>query len=214
MLTIERARAWYEPQDPVHGIDHVERVLRTALWLCQRTGADVEIVQAAALLHDAKGAVPDGDREQGRASHEESSAAFAREVLAEEGWPEERIAQVEHCIRSHRYRGGLVPESLEAQVLFDADKLDVLGAFGIARTLAYAQQAGQPAFAAPSARFLDDGEKEKGEPHSAYHEYLFKLRKVPQVLNTAPARQLAAQRAPLLHHFFQELAAESDFAAS
>ncbi len=210
MPTIEQAKAWYEVQDPVHGFDHVERVLRTALWLCQQLDADVEIVRAAALLHDAEGAIPGQEGAPGRAAHEESSATFARKVLAREGWSQDRIEQVEHCIRSHRYRGAVAPQTLEAEILFDADKLDVLGAFGIARTLGYAQQAGQPAYAPPSERFLQQGEWEVGEPHSAYHEYLFKLRKVPQRLNTEPARQLAAKRAPLLHQFFQQLAAEAD----
>ena len=107
-----------------------------------------------------------------------NSAALAAEVLAREGWPLERIEAVMHCIRAHRFRGAERPASLEAQVLFDADKLDVMGAFGAARTIGYAVQAGQPIFAVPSEQFLQTGETEPGEPHSAYHEYLFKLRQV------------------------------------
>ncbi|MFA9490474.1 MAG: HD domain-containing protein [Anaerolineales bacterium] len=64
MLTIEKARSWYSEYDPVHGFDHVLRVLRLATWLGEKLGADQEILKAAALLHDASGAHPEG--EEGR----------------------------------------------------------------------------------------------------------------------------------------------------
>lgn len=208
MPTVEQARAWYDPRDPVHGFDHILRVLRVAERIGAEVGADLEIVRAAALLHDASGAAPDGFGE-GRASHEKSSAEFARGVLQEEGWGNERIEAVLHCIHAHRYRSLEAPATLEAKVLFDADKLDVLGAFGIARTLGYATQAGQPAYAAPSKQFREQGEAEPGEPHSAYHEYLFKLRRVAERLHTEPARRLAEERRHLLDLFFEQLAREA-----
>jgi uncharacterized protein len=98
---------------------------------------------------------------------------------------------------------------LEAQILFDADKLDVNGAFGVARTIGYAIQAGQPIFAEPSARFLASGKTEPGEPHSAYHEYMYKLRHVYERLYTKPARRIAESRHRLLTTFFEQLAAEA-----
>lgn len=207
MPTVESAAEYYPENDPVHGFDHVLRVRRVALQIARRVGADLEIVDAAALLHDAADAVP---TEAGaRSQHELSSAELARHVLENEGWPEEEVEQVLHCIRSHRYRGSEEPHSLEAQVLFDADKLDVLGAYGIARTLGYAQQAGEPAYAPVSKQFVETGVRENGEPHSAYHEYLFKLRHVPGRLHTPPAKELAEQRLPLLHGFFRQLAREA-----
>ena len=104
MPTIEEARAWYDPHDPVHGFDHILRVLTVAEKIGAEVGADLEIVRAAALLHDASGAAPDGPSPggEGRASHEQSSAEFARAVLQQEGWPRERIESVQHCIRAHR----------------------------------------------------------------------------------------------------------------
>ena len=99
---------------------------------------------------------------------------FAEIILKEEGWDEERIAAVQHCIRGHRYRGGKEnqPQTIEAKVIFDADKLDVLGAIGVARTIGYAVQDGQPIYAEPSHQFLETGVKQEGEPHSSYHEFL------------------------------------------
>lgn len=184
------------------------RVAALAEQLARASGADVEIVLAAALLHDAQGAAPDGEPGD-RAEHQHASAAFAGQVLAADGWSPDRIEAVQHCIRAHRFRSAEVPDTLEAKVLFDADKLDVIGAFGIARTIAYACQAGQPIYQPPSTEFLESGRLAPGEAHSAYHEYLFKLRKVKARLHTDAAREIADAREPLLHAFFRQLAAEA-----
>jgi uncharacterized protein len=206
MPTIEQARAWYADADPVHDFSHVLRVYRMAERLGEAVGADMEIVRAAALLHDAEGSAPGSET---RSSHHHRSAAFAAQVLSDEGWPADRIAAVQHCIRAHRFRSdGERPETTEARVLFDADKLDVLGAIGAARTVAYAALNNQPFYAEPSPQFLNSGGKEPGEAHSAYHEYLFKLRKIKEVLFTEQARALAAARDQYLEDFFRQLAAE------
>ncbi len=207
MPTIDKARQWYADRDPVHGFDHVQRVLQLVERIGPELGADAEILHAAALLHDAADAAPvEGG---GRASHELTSAEFARKMLEDEGWTEQRIQAVQHCIRAHRFRSSESPQTLEAKVLFDADKLDVVGAFGVSRTLGYAQQAGEPVYAEPSASFLESGEHEPGEPHSAYHEYLFKLSRIIEGLHTEPARRIAAERFKVLEAFFEQLAAEA-----
>lgn len=206
MPDIDTARRWYPAPDPVHGFDHVLRVLAMAEYLARLEGADLEIVRAAALLHDAVGAEP-GENST-RSSHHEASAEFARQVLSGEGWPADRIAAVQHCIRAHRYRSTEAPDSLEAKVLFDADKLDVLGAYGAARTIAYAVQAGQPIYAPVSEHFLATGQTEPGEPHSSYHEYLFKLRHVKERLQTEAGRRIAAGRHRFLQAFYEQLVAE------
>ncbi len=208
MPTIEQARAWSPVDDPVHGFDHIVRVVRMAERLADELGADREIVRAAALLHDAAGAHPETGG--ARLDHEQESAGTARRVLTAEGWPEARIQAVEHCIRAHRFRGRERPQTLEAQVLFDADKLDVMGAFGAARTIGYALQAGMPIYAAPSRSFLDRGETEADEPHSAYHEYLFKLRRVRERLYTDPAKRIGEHRHQVLCAFFDQLEAEAE----
>lgn len=206
MPTIEQAREWYTNADPVHDFDHVLRVYRMAERLAQEEGADIEIVRAAALLHDAEGSAPGTET---RKSHHLQSADFARLVLETEGWPEERIAPVQHCIRAHRFRSdGETPQTLEARILFDADKLDVLGAIGVVRTIAYSTLNRQPFYAHPSQQFIDHGTKAPGEPHSAYHEYLFKLRKIKDMLFTNSARQLAVERDRYLGEFFQQLGDE------
>jgi uncharacterized protein len=208
MPTIEQAQNWYDPVDPVHGLDHALRVYRTVEVIGAALGADLEILRAAALLHDASGAKP--GEGSARSSHEQDSADFARQILLEEGWEEGRIAAVQHCIRTHRYRNQEEPQTLEAKILFDADKLDVVGAFGIARTIGYAVQAHRPIFTQPSQQFLNEGLKEPDELHSAYHEYLFKLRHVKDRLFTQPAKRIAEHRHQILTQFFEQLAAEAD----
>jgi uncharacterized protein len=208
MPDIEKARDWYDSDDPVHGFDHVLRVLNMAEHLGEILDADMAVVRAAALLHDAAGAHPGGS--SSRLDHEQSSAAFARTILEQEGWEDAKIEAVEHCIRTHRFRNREEPQSLEAMILFDADKLDVVGAFGVARTIGYALQAGQPMYASPSNQFLKSGKVQTDEPHSAYHEYLFKLRHVKERLFTEPAKRIAEARHRLLCDFFDQMAVEAE----
>jgi uncharacterized protein len=206
MPTLEQARIWYLHADPVHDFSHVQRVYRTAEKLARLEGADLEIVRAAALLHDVEGTTPGAEE---RANHHHSSAEFAAEVLAGEGWPQDRIAAVQHCIRAHRFRDRSEPPgTIEAKVLFDADKLDVIGAIGVARAIAYATLAGTPVFNEPSKLFLTTGEKEPGELHSAYHEFVFKLSHIRERLLTTSGRLLAEQRHQFIVTFFEQLASE------
>ena len=191
MPTIETARHWYPELDPIHGFDHVLRVYHTAEQIAKAEGADVTIVQAAALLHDVD---PSHftDNPSKRVNHHIASAEYAKEVLVTEGWSQEGISAVVHCIRAHRFRDDREqPQTLEAQVLFDADKLDAIGAIGVARAIAFAAQAGLPAFAPPSKKFIATGELEPGESHSAFHEFTYKLRHIKNRLFTSTAQVIA-----------------------
>src|SRR5512137_3084466 len=163
MLTLEQARDWYQNTDAVHDFSHIERVYRMAERLAQTEGADLEIVRAAALLHDADGTTPGSDS---RLEHHLRSAEIAARVLQDEGWPADRIKAVQHCIRAHRYRDDREPPAtIEAKCLFDADKLDVLGAIGAVRVTVYAALAGTPFYAEPSEKFIQTGKEEPGELH-------------------------------------------------
>ena len=206
--TLEKARQWYRDVDAVHNFGHIERVFNMAVRLAGEENADLEIVKAAALLHDAIGTTPGTDE---RSDHHLASAEFAAVVLAEEGWDPDRIRAVQHCIRAHRFRDkNEPPRTIEAMVIFDADKLDVLGAIGVERVIAYAVLAGEPVYKKPSALFLETGVKITGEPHSAYHEYLFKLVKIKHRLFTRSARLLAEDRDIYLADFFQRLEDEME----
>jgi uncharacterized protein len=207
-VTIAEARQWYSSADPVHDFEHVLRVYLLAERLAEQEGADLAVVRAAALLHDSCGSAPGGSGNQ-RTEHHLASADFAGQVLTGKGWATDQIKAVQHCIRAHRFRSqGEKPLTLEAQVLFDADKLDVLGAIGAARTIAYAALDGEPAYAEPSIQFIQTGEKEPGEPHSSYHEFLFKLRHVKSRLFTHSGKALAEARHAYMMAFYEQLQAE------
>ena len=207
-VTIAEARQWYSSADPVHDFEHVLRVYRLAERLAEQEGADLPVVRAAALLHDSCGSAPGGSGNQ-RMEHHLASAEFAGQVLTGKGWTADQIKAVQHCIRAHRFRSqGEKPVTLEAQVLFDADKLDVLGAIGVARTIAYAALDGEPAYAEASDQFIQTGEKEPGEAHSSYHEFLFKLRHVKSRMFTRSGKALAEARHTYMMAFYQQLQAE------
>ena len=198
MPTIEEARGYYPDDDPVHGFSHILRVYR----LCERIGkqenADLTIVRAAALLHDVEGDV------DVREEHHLAAARFAEKTLIKEGWAEDAIKAVVHCIRAHRFRDDSEkPQTVEAKVLFDADKIDAIGAVGVARAVAYAVRAGMDVYAPPSALYLSSGKYEPGESQTVAHEYLFKLRHIKDRLFTPSGRSLAAERHELMVRFFE-----------
>ena len=206
MLSLEQAKKWYVNTDAVHDFSHIERVYKMAERLAREEGADLEIVQAAALLHDADGTAPGSDV---RLEHHLRSAELAAKVLREMGWSEDRIKAVQHCIRAHRFRDDREPPStIEAKCLFDADKLDVLGAIGAVRVVVYAALAGTPFYEQPSKQFLETGKEIPGELHSAYHEHLFKLKKIEKRLFTKTAKAIAKERTFYLDEFFTRLIAE------
>jgi len=205
MPTVNDARNWYKLDDPIHGFSHILRVYRMAERLAMAEGANLDIVRTAALLHDAEGPGV-GDT---RVEHQYASADFAGEVLAAEGWSETMIKDVQHCIRAHRFRDlSEQPQTIEAKVLFDADKLDAIGAIGAVRAIAYAVLAEQDLYAEPSDHFILTGEKEPDEPHTPYHEHLFKLRKLKDRLYTESGRAIAEERHQYLDNFFEQLLAE------
>ncbi len=207
MPTIQQARDWYTDTDPVHDFDHILRVYRMAEHLARIEGADIEIVRAAALLHDAEGSSADDSAK--RAIHQHASADFAAQVLKDEGWEQQRIAAVQHCIRAHRFRDtSEPPQTLEAEIIFDADKLDAIGAVGVARVIAYSARVSRPFYAKPSEQFLQSGDKEAGEPHSSYHEHLFKLSKIRARMFTKTGKTIAEQRHKYLDEYFQRLISE------
>jgi uncharacterized protein len=206
MPTIEQARRLYQNSNQVHDFDHVLRVYHLAETISEQEGADLEIVRAAALLHDVDDSASGG--EEARLEHHEASAAYAGRILAEEGWPEARVKAVQECIRTHRFRAGLEPQTLEARVLYDADKLDAIGAIGAARSLAFAVIDGQPLFAEPSETFKQTLKIEEGEAYTAYHEFLFKLSKIKGKMHTPTGKALAEERHRYLEGFFEQLRAE------
>ncbi len=191
-------------QDSAHDAEHIYRVLRSALAIAEgHPEADMDILLAACLLHDIGRGAQFRDPS---VSHADAGADMAFRHLIELGWVRARAERVSAAIRAHRYRGGARPETVEARILYDADKLDVAGAMGVARTLVY-----QGKVDAPLYRVGEDGEPldgREGEP-SFMHEYVFKLSKLYDVFYTAEAAEMARSRARAAREFYESLLSEA-----
>ena len=187
-----------------HGFDHVERVLALALRLGAESGADERVLALAALLHDIGRARQDDDA--GATCHAAAGAVMAREILLRHGADARCTRRVVECVRSHRYRGAPRPVSREAKLLYDADKLDSLGAVGIGRAFLFAGEVGARLHnSAAAARRA----KDYGPGDTAYREWLVKLRHLPGRLLTPAGRRMAADRAAFAAAFFERLDAEA-----
>ena len=186
-----------------HDFDHTCRVIKHALALAQELPqADRQIVHLAALLHDV--ARPQEFQSQGKIDHAAAGAVIARNFLLQHATPQiaEQVAQ---AISQHRYRSGNAPTTLEAKILYDADKLDSLGAVGIARAFMFAAKAGAKLHNSAEAALA-------GKPYSsedtAYREYLVKLSKLPGRMLTAPGKARAQALENFMKTFFDQLNAE------
>ena len=166
-----------------HDKDHVERVVKLAVYIARREGADVEVVKKSAELHDIARDKP---------NHAIESAKLAREILRREGYDEEFIESVAHCIEAHSFSSGVEPKTLEAKVLSDADKLDAIGAIGIARA------------------FIFSGEKGRSIEETLKH-FEEKLLKLKDLLYTKTAKELAKERHEFLVKFYEQIKKELKF---
>ncbi len=126
-----------QDKDSTHDIDHVLRVYNLAMTIA-KTEADVnlDILQAAVLLHDIGGAKEAADP-SGKTDHAVVGAMMAKAILEDFAYSELEIKHIQACILSHRYRTNFKPETIEAKIVYDADKLDALGAIGIARSFSW-----------------------------------------------------------------------------
>ncbi len=207
MIDIETAGSYYVESDSAHGFDHVLRMLRVAERIADEEGADMEIVRAAVLLHDV------GRSEEQRLGgcHAQIGARMARQILR--GHPPHRVEAVAQAIARHRFRGERGPRSLEAKVLYDADKLDAIGAIGVARAYAVAGRQHQHLWAEVEPSYAERSpqagkEDLEGDGHTPVHEYLFKLVKLKEQMYTATGRRLAEGRHRFMARYFERLALE------
>lgn len=168
-----------------HSFSHVERVYAIARDLGEKLGANMRILGAAALLHD----IGRPKEEKTGKSHAILSGEMSREFLRDSGYEKDEIAEVIDAIRTHRFSENIEPNSLEGEILSDADKLDAMGAIGVFRAIARAtlRDLGIPGF-------LKHAEE--------------KLLKLVDCMYTEEAQKIAEKRHNLLHSFVEELKGE------
>ena len=199
----ERARQLFLEASGSHDWDHTRRVAA----LCEHIGrvekADLMVLRVAAYLHDIGRCHQ--DRSNGGCCHASEGARMAAAILDELPLAAREKENIVHCVRSHRFRENHAPGTLEAKVLFDADKLDAIGAVGVARAYLFAGEVGArlhnadiDVTAAPAYSENDTG----------YREYLVKLRHIHTRMLTVEGRRLAAERHAFMASFFERFISE------
>ena len=187
--------------DSAHDAEHVYRVLYNALEIAKsEASVDMDILIAACLLHDI--GRPDQVANPSLC-HAEVGSEKAYQFLLELGMEESFAENVRHCILTHRFRKNLPPQTLEAKILFDADKLDVTGAIGIARTLQYRGTLTEPLYRHLEDGAISDGTHDIG--HSFFREYKFKLEKLYDRFYTRKGAELARERRAIAQAFYERL---------
>jgi uncharacterized protein len=186
-----------------HDWDHTERVYNLCMRLADAEGADREVLAIAAFLHDV--GRPYQDESRGEICHAEKGAEIAEALLHAYPLPVDKKRNIVHCIRTHRFRGSRRPETLEAKVLFDADKLDAIGAVGVARAFLFAGEVGARLHS-PYVR------PEETEPYSmedtGFREFKLKLSKIKDRMFTAAGRRIAEDRHAFMESFFERFLEE------
>lgn len=199
----EVSRLWStQAPDGAHDLGHLRRVWKTARLIAMDVPADGEILLAACFFHDLVNLPKDAPN---RASASRQSAEAAVTFLRADGFPETKLAGVAHAIAAHSFSAGIPPETPEARILQDADRLEALGAIGIARMFHVAGQMGGGLFDAddPMAlhRALDDS-------RFALDHLETKLLRLPDSMQTEPGRAMAEERADWLMSFRTRLLSE------
>ncbi|HUJ28829.1 MAG TPA: HD domain-containing protein [Myxococcales bacterium] len=186
--------------DPAHDFSHSLRVLANALRIAQTEGGDADVLTAAAYLHDIAN-LPKNHPDARLSS--ERSANQAEAILREHGFAEERIAKVKDAILCHSFSRGLAPQTLEGRIFQDADRLDALGAIGIARTFAVGGAVQRPLYHREDP-FLESGRAPDDRANTLDHFWI-KLFKLGATMQTATGKQLAADRIGRMQRFVAEL---------
>lgn len=190
--------------DSAHDEEHIYRVLNNALVIAKsEQTVDYDILITACLLHDIGRPAQLKDPKICHAAH---GSEMAYRFLTENDFPAPFAQSVQDCIRTHRFRKSDPPQSMEAKILFDADKLDVVGAVGIARTLAYQGTIGAPMYTRKEDGSISDGEGDTIP--SFFREYHFKLTKLYDRFYTQKGKELALERQKAAKDFYEAIYAE------
>ncbi len=190
----------------VHDTAHVYRVLYMAAHLAEtELLANREVVLLAALLHDIGRS---SENEELEGHHAVIGAKMAKEFLLENGWEQPMADHVAECIRTHSYSHKDKPLTVEAQIVFDADKLDLSGAIGAARAIAYGAKIEEPLYKVGAGGMPLAGSLE--EEQSLFKEYSQKLSQMDNLFFTREAKRIGAKRQKTMDFYFRKLKNEVD----
>jgi len=203
--------------DAGHDINHAMRVYDLCLKLTKGLkDIDLEIIQLAALLHDI-GSFKELRDKTGKVCHARESAKMTQKILKNFKYSKEKIDKIVHCILAHRHRTGVKPATKEAQILFDADKLDALGAIGVARAYIWIGKNNAKIYSnMPLKGYIRknvvggklNGRIKDKSKHNPFFEFELKLKRLPKELHTLRAKKIARERLSYMMLFFDRLKKE------
>jgi uncharacterized protein len=197
-------------EDAAHDYDHLVRVIALADKIQASEGGNLPTIWGAVALHDIG---QERERRQG-GDHALIGAALAAELLKNSPFPQEYIPAVQQAIQEHRMTGGKIPQTLEGRILYDADKLDCLGAIGIGRLYCITGRYNQKVYAP-----IPDDVVEPIDPqmirnlrrrpdYSPYIEFQILFGNLPDRMTTNTGRELAHERFDYMQEFFTRLRRE------
>lgn len=186
-----------------HDWDHTQRVYNLCMHIGQIEKANMEVLKIAAYLHDV--GRPFQEQSNGVICHAEKGAEIVADILQEYPISDEQKTNIIHCIRTHRFRGKNRPETLEAKILFDSDKLDAIGAIGIGRTFQFAGEIG----AKLHNPFIDpEATLPYTKEDTGYREFRVKLSKIKDRIITNEGKRIAKGRHAFMVAFFERFISE------
>lgn len=193
----------YEGRDSAHDLQHILRVYKNAELIGKREGADMEVLLAAVLLHDIV-VYPKGSAKSSKSA--DDSADMAEKILKGYGVSKEKIDRISYCIRTHSYSRRLVPATLEGKILQDADRLDALGAIGVARTFSVGGSEDRM-FYNPEDPFWKTG-REPDDWQWTLDHFQAKLLRLKDSMHTKAAQEMAEERTRFMEQFIEQLKKE------
>lgn len=189
-------------RDSVYDIAHVGRVLGFALQIAQQHPCNMDVLIFSCVLHDI--ARPQ-ESENPKLCHAKVGSQMAYDFLTQLGVDAAICQQVKACIASHRYKGGDMPNSIEAKILFDADKLDLTGSMGCTRAIQFGTQIGQPVYRLDSS---GRSVASRRDENTLMNEYIRKLCHLQDMFFTETASRMAFQNQHTMDTFFNSLLQE------
>lgn len=187
-----------------HDLEHTNRVFNLAMRISANLTVDHKILLPAIYLHDIARARVDRSKGE-KTDHAVLGSQMAKELLQELAYKESEIEQICHCIENHRFRTKSVERSVEAQVLYDADKLESLGAIGIARSYIMVGQYGTKIYSDYDDETIENHLIEKAEKHAPNIEFQIKYKNLAEKLYTTEAKNIAHQRSKFMALYFEQL---------
>lgn len=201
----ERCRVFIETGsvlDTAHYIYHVKRVVENAKIILNRHPADAEIVLPAAWLHDCVVLSKDHPN---RKEASRKAAVKASDFLRETGYPNEKLDAVSHAIIAHSFTADIKPQTMEAKIVQDSDRLDALGAIGISRCIIVGAKLNRPLYNDEDPFCTD---REPDDTKWTLDHFFTKLFKLPDLMNTEAAKEIAEKRIIYMKDFLETLKEE------